>query len=162
MVRRGRWLWTWWTVGTLFSVSDGALAAQELSAKRPSEGIFTAKSTVLLMGSRFDFGAYAKTQPAADTAVARAIAEVERIEALISSWQPTSQTSAINAAAGSGVPCPGRPRVTRAHPPRTTRERPHRRRLRLDGRRARGAVPLRRAGHRTAGARGFGESPTAR
>lgn len=64
----------------------------------------TAKATALLMGSRFDFGAYAKTQAAADTAVARAIAEVERIEALISSWAPSSQTSAINAAAGSGKP----------------------------------------------------------
>ncbi len=64
---------------------------------------YSAKQTVLLMGSRFDFGAYAKTQSTADSAVAGAIAEVSRIEALISSWQPTSQTSAVNAAAGSSA-----------------------------------------------------------
>ena len=67
-----------------------------------AQALPTARATVLLMGSRFDFGAYAKTQPAADSAVAAGIAEVERIEALISSWRPTSQTSAVNAAAGSG------------------------------------------------------------
>ena len=79
----------------------GSLLALEPWAR--AQSLPTARRTVLLMGSRFDFGAYAKTQGAADSAVAAGIAEVERIEALISSWRPTSQTSAVNAAAGSGA-----------------------------------------------------------
>ena len=66
----------------------------------PAQTLPTARRTVLLMGSRFDFGAYAKTAGAADSAVAAGVAEVARIEALISSWRPSSQTSAVNAAAG--------------------------------------------------------------
>ena len=93
---------TWRTV-LLCVVGAGCtlgLRAQDTSATH------TARATVLLMGSRFDFGAYAKTQPAAEAAVAAGIAEVERIEDLISSWRPTSQTSVVNAAAGSGTPVP--------------------------------------------------------
>lgn len=60
----------------------------------------SARQVLLLMGTRFEFGAFAKTQEQADAAVAAGIEEVKRIEALISSWKPTSQTSAINAAAG--------------------------------------------------------------
>ena len=61
---------------------------------------YTAKEVLLLMGTRFELGAFAKTQAAADHAVADAIAEIWRIEALISSWDPNSQTSKINATAG--------------------------------------------------------------
>ena len=74
--------------------------ATEIGPADTTSTFYSAKRVVLLMGSRFDFGAYAKTQAAADSAVAAGIAEVKRIEALISSWQPTSQTSAVNAAAG--------------------------------------------------------------
>ncbi len=74
------------------------LSSSWSSGQSPSG--FTAKRVLLLMGTRFEFGAYAKTQPQAEAAVAAGIAEVQRIEALISSWKPSSQTSAINAAAG--------------------------------------------------------------
>ena len=82
-----------------------ALAPTKAAAQQDSASaqVCTAKSTVLLMGSRFDFGAYAKTQRTADSAVAAGIAEVERIEALISSWRPSSQTSAVNDAAGQNA-----------------------------------------------------------
>ena len=101
----GRGPWTGWPRRTAWLCLVGlgsvlGLGAQDTSATH------TARATVLLMGSRFDFGAYAKTEAAAEAAVAAGIAEVERIEALISSWRPTSQTSAINAAAGSGRPVP--------------------------------------------------------
>ena len=52
------------------------------------------------MGSRFELTAIAADTAQARAAVAAGIAEIARIEALISSWQPTSQTSAINRAAG--------------------------------------------------------------
>ncbi len=65
-----------------------------------ADSIYTAKRVVLLMGSRFDFGAYAKTQALADSAVAAGIAEVARIEDVISDWRPHTEASAVNAAAG--------------------------------------------------------------
>ncbi len=80
-------------VCSLFGLSVAA------HAQLPDTG-FTSREVLLLMGSRFEIGAYAKTQPIADRAVATAIAEVRRIEALISSWRADSQTSAINRAAG--------------------------------------------------------------
>ena len=102
----GLWTWrTWQTVyvGLVGWVGGGAGGGVTVLAQAVPEAVevaaeqtYAAKETVLLMGSRFDFGAYAKTQDAAEEAVARGIAEVERIEALISSWQPDSQTSAIN------------------------------------------------------------------
>ena len=52
------------------------------------------------MGTRFEIAAYADKTATAEQAVAQGIQEIQRIEALISSWQPSSQTSAINAAAG--------------------------------------------------------------
>ena len=66
----------------------------------PAAPTYSAKRVVLLMGSRFDFGAYAKTQQLADSAVDAGIAEVTRIENVISAWQPHTETSTVNAAAG--------------------------------------------------------------
>ncbi len=81
---------------------SGVAKASGFQGAAPPQN-YTSKRTVLLMGSRFDFGAYAKTQGAADSAVAVGIAEVARIEDLISSWRPSSQTSAVNAAAGGAA-----------------------------------------------------------
>ena len=53
-----------------------------------------------LMGSRFDINVSAKIQKEADEYIDMAIAEISRIEKLISSWDKTSQTSAINSKAG--------------------------------------------------------------
>ena len=52
------------------------------------------------MGSRFDITVVAATQDQADNYIDLAIAKIDSIEKLISSWDPNSQTSAINQAAG--------------------------------------------------------------
>ncbi len=53
-----------------------------------------------LMGSRFEFTALHADSALARQAVAAGLAEGQRIERLISSWDPNSQTSAINRQAG--------------------------------------------------------------
>ncbi|MFK8165304.1 MAG: FAD:protein FMN transferase [Lewinella sp.] len=56
--------------------------------------------TLMLMGCRFDITTVGADAGAGDDYKAMAITEIQRIERLISSWDPNSQTSAINAAAG--------------------------------------------------------------
>jgi thiamine biosynthesis lipoprotein len=58
------------------------------------------KQVVKLMGCRFELTAIAQTDTLAWKAVQLGIAEIERIERLISSWDENSQTSAINRNAG--------------------------------------------------------------
>lgn len=55
---------------------------------------------VLLMGSRFDLTVVAANDIAGNAYLDMAIGEIARIERLISSWDPNSQTAAINANAG--------------------------------------------------------------
>lgn len=52
------------------------------------------------MGTRFEITATALTAHAAEKAVQLSIIEIQRIESLISSWDPASQTSEINNMAG--------------------------------------------------------------
>lgn len=52
------------------------------------------------MGSRFDITVVADNQVQADANIDLAVAEITRIEKLISSWDPNSQTSLINRNAG--------------------------------------------------------------
>jgi thiamine biosynthesis lipoprotein len=52
------------------------------------------------MGSRFDITVVAKDSLSGDAFIDMAVAKIEEIERLISSWDPNSQTSAINKAAG--------------------------------------------------------------
>lgn len=52
------------------------------------------------MGSRFDITVVAKDSLKANTHIDVAVNEIKRIERIISSWDPSSQTSAINANAG--------------------------------------------------------------
>ncbi|WP_410548856.1 FAD:protein FMN transferase [Allomuricauda sp. M10] len=56
--------------------------------------------TLKLMGSRFDLTVVAENQAKGDEYLDMAIAEITRIERLISSWDPNSQTSMINNNAG--------------------------------------------------------------
>ena len=64
-------------------------------------GAQTAHREVLKrMGSRFELTAVGATEAQCAAAVRAGFAEIERIERLISSWDPQSQTSAINRAAG--------------------------------------------------------------
>lgn len=58
------------------------------------------KKTLLLMGSRFDITVVADNDAAATTYISEATNEIQRIEQLISSWNPHSQTSMINSNAG--------------------------------------------------------------
>ena len=66
-----------------------------------SAKLVPAKKTVKLMGSRFEITAVAESEAQAWQAVEAGIAEISRIERLISSWDPNSQTSLINRMAGS-------------------------------------------------------------
>ena len=52
------------------------------------------------MGSRFDITVVANDEAQGNASIAVAIAEITRIEKLISSWDPNSQTSSINRNAG--------------------------------------------------------------
>ena len=56
--------------------------------------------TLLLMGSRFEITAIDNDATKSKQAVTAAIAEIQRIEKMISSWDPQSQTSAINKNSG--------------------------------------------------------------
>jgi len=58
------------------------------------------KRTLKLMGSRFDITVVAKDSVEGNDFIDLAVDEIKRIETLISSWDPNSQTSAINANAG--------------------------------------------------------------
>ena len=58
------------------------------------------KRTLKLMGSRFDITVVAKDLVEGDVYIDMAISEITRIEKLISSWDPNSQTSKINRNAG--------------------------------------------------------------
>ncbi|AWH73205.1 thiamine biosynthesis protein ApbE [Dokdonia sp. Dokd-P16] len=58
------------------------------------------KRTLKLMGSRFDITVVANDEAQGNASIAVAIAEITRIEKLISSWDPNSETSSINRNAG--------------------------------------------------------------
>ncbi|SEC64094.1 thiamine biosynthesis lipoprotein [Maribacter dokdonensis] len=58
------------------------------------------KRTMKLMGSRFDITVVAKDPIEGEEYIDLAINEIKRIEKLISSWDPNSQTSEINKNAG--------------------------------------------------------------
>lgn len=60
----------------------------------------TFKRTLKLMGSRFDITVVAADQKQGDVYIDTAVAEITRIESLISSWDSDSQTSQINTNAG--------------------------------------------------------------
>jgi thiamine biosynthesis lipoprotein len=58
------------------------------------------KKSLILMGSRFDLTVVADSEAQGNEYLALAIGEIQRIEKLISSWDPESQTSQINQQAG--------------------------------------------------------------
>ncbi|MBR9830549.1 FAD:protein FMN transferase [bacterium] len=60
----------------------------------------TFKRTLKLMGSRFEITVIAENTELGDQYIEEAVAEITRIERLISSWNPESQTSEINRQAG--------------------------------------------------------------
>ncbi len=60
----------------------------------------TSNKTLKLMGTRFDITVVASNQDIGQINIDEATAEIRRIEALISSWNPDSETSLINMNAG--------------------------------------------------------------
>ena len=58
------------------------------------------KRTTILMGGRFDISIVADSRESAEQNIDTVIAEISRIESLISDWKPSSQVSMINEHAG--------------------------------------------------------------
>ncbi|MGB5508581.1 FAD:protein FMN transferase [Robiginitalea sp.] len=58
------------------------------------------KRVLKLMGSRFEITVVAGNQTQADSRIDQAVAEIRRIEKMISSWDPESETSEVNRQAG--------------------------------------------------------------
>lgn len=64
------------------------------------QGQVLRKRTTMLMGGRFDISIVAKDSLTAEENIDTIIAEISRIEFLISDWKPTSQVSEVNQNAG--------------------------------------------------------------
>lgn len=65
-----------------------------------SQKLYTDKRILLLMSSRFEITTVATDKLTATEGIEKVIEEVNRIDSLISEWNPNSQTSAINRNAG--------------------------------------------------------------
>lgn len=78
------------TISCLLIFSCAAMAQQDQKHQK----------TLLLMGSRFEVAAIHQDAQLAWDGINAAISEITRIEKLISSWDPNSQTSLINKNAG--------------------------------------------------------------
>jgi thiamine biosynthesis lipoprotein len=86
------------------SISIGMMLLLGIAGYAQTSDVLLARKRVLkLMGTRFEITAIAKNVQAADDAIDAGITEVQRIESLISSWDPNSQTSKINSKAGIEV-----------------------------------------------------------
>lgn len=79
---------SWLIIGLLFL--SNSLSAQQ----------FTSTKVISLMGSRFEIITVKNDRSVREEAISSAINEIKRIENLISSWKPNSETSQINAKAG--------------------------------------------------------------
>lgn len=66
----------------------------------PTNAQVLRKRTTLLMGGRFDITIVAKDSLTAEQNIDEVIAEISRIEFLISDWKPSSQVSQVNQNAG--------------------------------------------------------------
>ena len=78
-------------------VSLALLLAAPVPADAPAHVVVRTRKC---MGTECEFKAFAADEALVDRAFARGFAEFDRIEALTTSWQPTSEVSRINEAAG--------------------------------------------------------------
>jgi len=78
-------------------VCSAVLASLGPSAVAAAE---TVKDVRMKMGSRFEVTAIHADERQAQVAIDQAYAEIDRLESMISGWQPTSMTSEINRLAG--------------------------------------------------------------
>ncbi len=94
-----------WGVGPLRRAGSGCMTAgllfMGLITPASTHGA-THKSTDAKMGSPFSITAVAEDEDTARAAVEAAFAEIDRIEARISSWREDSETSTLNRHAGRG------------------------------------------------------------
>ncbi len=81
----------WWGAGLVCALAVGVSPARAE----------TVRDVRLKMGSRFELTAVHVDRAAAQAAIDAAYLEIDRIESVISSWRETSETSAVNRAAGS-------------------------------------------------------------
>ncbi|MDY7093777.1 MAG: FAD:protein FMN transferase [Acidobacteriota bacterium] len=115
MLKTGWDRWSWrggvlalGLVGVVWAGLVGAHPAEgggEKSAKESAEesAPHTVKEVQIKMGSRFEVTVVHEDAAMAREAVAAAYGEIDRIEALISSWRESSETSRVNRAAGQGA-----------------------------------------------------------
>ena len=82
----------------IFLIFAGFFLALNLSAQEKK--YVTVNKTMKLMGSRFDITVVALNEELGYISIDEAVAEITRIEKMISSWDKTSETSKINGSAG--------------------------------------------------------------
>ena len=70
------------------------------SSVRGQESLVAVKKSLSLMGTKFEITVVADNQDLGYIYINEATAEIERIESIISSWKPNSETSLINKNAG--------------------------------------------------------------
>jgi len=89
-------------VAALGAASGGSSGSAAASAGAPPapDGIFNFER--VCMGTRCTIQAFHHDRALFDRATARAMAEIDRLDALMSTWVPSSDVSRINAAAGNG------------------------------------------------------------
>ena len=88
------------SITLLFLVVVGYSGESISISKDTTSNLQVYQRTLKLMGSRFDLTVVAENQKQGDEYLDLAIAEISRIEKIISSWDTQSQTSAINRNAG--------------------------------------------------------------
>lgn len=91
----------------------GILAFLPMVERLGSSGLFAStltngdaryfEHTIVAMGTTARIGVYAAAEDEANAVINRAFAELKRLEALFSIYQPTSDVSRLNAAAGTGA-----------------------------------------------------------
>ena len=88
----------------LVLASASLLGAQAKSSASGSHGLERSKvkEVEVKMGSRFELSAVHADEPVARRAIAAAWREIDRLEAMISSWRESSETSLVNRHAGEG------------------------------------------------------------
>jgi FAD:protein FMN transferase len=89
----------------LSALAAVGLLAAACASPAPPPGPAMVEERRLAMGSELHLTARTADAPRARAAFAAAFAEVERLEALLSTWRPASDVSRLNAAAG-GAPVP--------------------------------------------------------
>ena len=87
-------------VAAQMTATEGDDKLKTYASFEMQEGQAICKSSLLLMGSRFEILVVAKDSAEGFSYIHKAVTEINRIEQLISSWNEASQTSQVNQQAG--------------------------------------------------------------